>query len=241
LPVGSDYMDQQQYTRFVGEKFHEDGSVRAFPGNTVISKVMPDMPLYSGLMEAQKQLKAVGFSRKYAFLLPSSFHMTIMEGLCEQVRTPEQWSTKLALHLSMDEVNQFMRDCFARMSPPHMLTMRIVEGTFAQSLVFILEPADAETAQGLKGFREQFSRETGIRFSDHDTYTYHIALAYNLITLTALEDILIQKEQQEIQRALSVANPVIKLGKPRLTYFENMFQFDDMTTDTTPNQAGTQN
>ena len=32
----------QQYTGFVGQKFNEDGSVRRFPGNTVISKITPN-------------------------------------------------------------------------------------------------------------------------------------------------------------------------------------------------------
>ena len=218
---------EQKYTRFVGEKFHEDGSVRAFPGNTVISKITPDMPIYVGLVEAWERLKAVEFAGKYAFLPPTSFHMTVMEGLCEQVRTPEQWSTKLSLHMPLAEVNQFMRDCFSRILLPRTLTMRIVSGVFSQLIVLYLEPADTDTAQALKTFRDQFSRETGIRFPRHDAYTYHISLAYNLIPLAASEEHMIQEEQQEIQHALSIKYPSFQLGRPRLTFFENMSQFED--------------
>jgi hypothetical protein len=42
-------MEKPRYMGCVGQKFNEDGSVREFPGNTVISKITPDMPIYTGL------------------------------------------------------------------------------------------------------------------------------------------------------------------------------------------------
>ncbi len=220
-------IEHQQYTKVIGEKFHKNGSVRTFPGNTVISKIPDDLPIYAGLVEAQKRLKAIDTSGKYAFLPPSSLHMTVMEGLCDQVRIPERWSQKLDLHKAWGDVNQFMFDCFSRMSPPHSLTMRIAGFSFSRWPVLVLEPANPTTAHSLQDFREQFSLETGIRFPNHETYTYHISLAYNLIVLTDDDERLFRKTQQELYHALSATYPIIELAPPRLTYFENMFRFDD--------------
>lgn len=63
-------MDKSKYTRFVGVKFNDDGSVRAFPGNTVISKITVEMPIYTGLVAAQDKLKTLDFAGKYSRSYP---------------------------------------------------------------------------------------------------------------------------------------------------------------------------
>ncbi len=60
-------MEAPQYTKAVGKKFYKDGSVRRFPGNTVISKILPSLPIYAGLVDAQKRLKAADSMGKYVF------------------------------------------------------------------------------------------------------------------------------------------------------------------------------
>lgn len=218
-------MKPPKYTKAVGQKFNRDGSVRRFPGNTVIAKIPPSLPIYAGLVEAQERFRAADSSGKYVFLPPSSFHMTVIEGLCDQVRTPELWSRKLDLALPLADVNEFMLECFARLSRPSSFTMRISQTTFPRWLAIVLEPADTETSQSLQRFREEFSRETGIRFPNHDTYTYHISLAYELLWLTADEERTIHNVQQEVQSTLATRYPTIVLGRPQLTYFEDMFRF----------------
>ncbi len=218
-----------QYTKDVGQKFYKDGSVRRFPGNTVISKLPPSLPIYAGLVDTQERLKAADSMGKYVFLPPSSFHMTVIEGLCDQVRTPEQWSTKLDLQLPLPEVNHFMAECMTRVSPPSSLVMRISPRTIPCWLAVVLEPADTDTAQSLHQFREQFSLETGIRFPNHETYTYHISLAYSLQWLTADEERHMHSVQQEVQRALSARYPKITLQAPQFTYFEDMFRFNNVS------------
>ena len=220
-------MEAPQYTRAVGQKFNKDGSVRRFPGNTVISKITPATPIYVAIVEAQQRLKAANWAGKYAFLPPSSFHMTVIEGLCDHVRRPELWSKELDLEMPFDEVNQFMLERFARLSPLTRIEMRILPIKTSRLLVVGLEPADPECARSLQHFRDEFSLGTGIRFPDHDTYRYHITLAYNLIELTADEEPAVVSAQEDVQSGLASGYPSIALKEPRLTFFENMFHFDD--------------
>jgi hypothetical protein len=142
------------------------------------------------------------------------------------VRTPELWSHKLDLQLPLAEVNQFILECFTRLSRPSSFTMRISKTTIPRWLVIKLEPANSETSQSLQRFREEYSQETGIRFPNHDRYTYHISLAYNLLQLTADEERMIHSVQQEVQSTLAKRYPSIALDEPHLTYFEDMFRFD---------------
>lgn len=221
-------MTEVQYTGAVGQKFNKDGSVREFPGNTVISKITPDMPVYSGLVETQDMLKAIDSGGKYGFLPPSSFHMTVIEGVCDQVRRPENWTSKLPLDAPLAEVTQLVLDRYRKLSPPESLSMRIVRANFSNLLTIRLEPADAPTAKALKDFRDQFASETGIRFANHDTYTFHISLAYRLIQMTPEEERPFQELQEETGPKLQARFPVIELNPPVLTTFDDMFRFDEL-------------
>lgn len=111
-------MTPPKYAEAVGQKLNEDVLVRRFPGNTVIAKIPSSLPICSGIVEAQERLKAADSSGTYVFLPTSCFHMTVMEGLCDQVGTPELWSRKLDLQLPLADVNQFVLECFARTVSP---------------------------------------------------------------------------------------------------------------------------
>jgi len=220
-------MSGTRYTWAVGQKFNEDGSVRRFAGNTCISRITEDMPLYTGLMEVQKRMKALECAGKYGFLPPSSFHMTVIEGVCDQVRKAERWSSKLPLDTPLEEFNQRMLEWFAKLSPPDSFTMRVAGADFSKLQYIALEAASQETTLSLKEFRDAFSEETGIRFPDHDTYRFHMSLAYKLIHLTPEEEEVIKENELEVQQELVEKYPTFKLPSPVLTVFDNMFRFDD--------------
>ncbi|NJN16631.1 MAG: DUF1868 domain-containing protein [Oscillochloris sp.] len=80
-------MDQSiGYTREVGRKFHPDGSARLFPGNTVICFAAASEPLYQAAVGLQDRLRTTSYGHRFALLPPPSFHMTVIELLCDQVR-----------------------------------------------------------------------------------------------------------------------------------------------------------
>lgn len=221
-------MEKPQYTRHVGQKFNEDGSVRAFPGNTCISKIVPEMPIYTGLVQLQERLKELDVDGKYGFLPPSSFHMTVIEGVCDQFRRPENWSSKLPPDMPLADVTEFVLERYKKLTPPASMRMQVARTYFQGLLLVILKPADTETAQALKSFRDQFAAETGIRFKNHDDYTFHISLAYRLIEMTPEEEQPFVDLQEEAARKLQAAYPTFELRKPSLTTFQSMFQFDDI-------------
>jgi hypothetical protein len=84
----------------------------------VIATIGPSLPIYSGLAEAQERLTAADSSGNCAFPPPSGFHMTVREGLCDQVRTPEFWLCQADLQLPLVDLNQFVVECFAETVSP---------------------------------------------------------------------------------------------------------------------------
>lgn len=219
-------MARVQFTGAVGQKFNEDGSVRYFPGNTCISKISPDMPVYAGLVEVQGKLKALDTENKYGFLPPSSFHMTVIEGVCDQVRKPANWSSELPLDMPLPEVTEFVLERYRKLTPPEGIRMRIMRANFANLHTIRLEPADSATAQALREFRDQFATATGIRFPNHDNYAFHISLAYRLIEMTQEEERPFKELQDEMGPELRARYPVLEMRPPVLTRFDSMFRFD---------------
>ena len=218
-------MPATRYTHSVGSKFHEDGSVRAFPGNTIICAVDPlrQAGVYREVLWAQNVLRAMTCSDKFAFLPPESFHMTVMELLCDQVRTPSNWSDQLSLTASLDESDRFFMDTVADVPAPTAIRMRFSH--MRKPGLITLEPADPKTAAALANYRDTIAQVTGVRFPNHDSYGYHISLVYNLIELDELDQTAVALAFEQINARFNKTFGNFEPDAPELVFFDNMFQF----------------
>src|SRR5262245_53622902 len=87
-----------------GGKFNPDGSVRRFPGNTIIFHLSTDSPLQVLLRALYNKLdNAADLRHLYTLLPPDSWHMTIFEGVCDEVRRPGYWPSDLPMNASLEE------------------------------------------------------------------------------------------------------------------------------------------
>ena len=152
-----------QPTTAIGQKFHADRTVRAFPGNTIICFMEPESHSYQQVEWLQTEMKKLPFAHKFGFLPPSSFHMTVMELLCDQVRVAERWSADLSLDAPLTEMDAFFMARVPPIAPPAALRMRFREIS-QWSLALYLEPADEETAVSLQTYRNAVSEKTAVRF-----------------------------------------------------------------------------
>jgi hypothetical protein len=216
------------YTRHVGTKFNSDGSPRYFPGNTVISRIEPDTPLFMALTQAQNEFKKLACSKKYAFLPSSSFHMTVIEGLCDQVRQPEHWSKEIPLDAPISKTNEFMANRFSRLSFSDSIKMNIFNGGAPDVLMLRLASVNAESENSIRRYRDTFSDIMGIRSPGHDDYQFHISLGYNIIELDETERSLIQNTYSLILNTITNSIAPFFISAPQLTYFEGMCEFNNI-------------
>ena len=70
-------MSEEKYTVHVGNKFHPDGSVRRFPGNTIISFVGAEEheAVYELGLLVQQIISEQPYKHIFAFLPPSSLSL----------------------------------------------------------------------------------------------------------------------------------------------------------------------
>lgn len=218
-------MSSPQYTRHVGEKFYPDGSARTFPGNTIICFVEPERhaSIFDACVWAQEQLRGMSCEHKFGFLPPDSFHMTVIELVCDQVRLPQKWSRYLSLEISLKESDRFFLANVARVPAPTGFRMRY-KLTHEPATIQV-EAADAETEESLRQYRKQIAEATGVWHPNHNRYTFHISLAYLLIKLTPEEEAEYQATLAKINARLEKTFGIFETSSPQLTFFDDMFKF----------------
>jgi hypothetical protein len=214
----------------VGTKFFPDGRVRPFAGNSIVCPLSPSSPLYSHLARLQQRCRAASFGPCFAILPPESFHMTLIDLLCDQVRQPEHWSSKLSLECPLDEADRRLVELIGSVSFPRGPAMTVLGlGPLRADLTLHvhLEPADAETGDCLAAFREEVSRRTGIRHPSHDSYFFHISLAYPIRELSGAEGESCARFLTSESATLRETHAEVHLEVPHLAFFDDMHAFPE--------------
>ncbi|PSW11382.1 DUF1868 domain-containing protein [Photobacterium sanctipauli] len=216
-----------KYAPSVGVKFHEDGSVRHFPGNTFICHVNPTLDLINELAWAQDQLKAMACGHKFAYLPISSMHMTVFEGVCDQVRLAEKWTSKLPLDAPIDQTTDFFASAIGSLGPHAGFEMVFdyVYNCPIGGTAIRIKPANEASAQALANSRNQLRDATGIEMPDFDSYHFHITLSYRVIELEEHEKEEVKATADAIAERLSTTFGLLKHGPVEFCTFDNMFKF----------------
>ncbi len=215
----------ETYSKHVGEKFNEDGSVKRYSGNTIICFLAEEQPAYQASLWAQEQLKALNFAHKYAFLPPSSFHMTVMGLVLEEQRSAEYWSDYLDLTTPLSETDAFFTTQLAKLEPPKEIAMRYHNNHVNLHPSLRLEPKDKVSNKLLGDYRNHVSELTGVHEPNHDSYAFHISICYPIIDLTIAEQSYLQEVLNDMHEHLKSTLEPFSLSSPELCFFDDMFAF----------------
>jgi len=206
----------------VGTKFWPNGDVRFFPGNTIISMIDPASNEAHRLHNAIELIQdALG--TEYTLLPPDSWHMTVFELLCDQVRDNPRWSRHLSTAMPLESTDRFFIEAASEIEAPTVLRMQYRCIKLWDGLSVSLDVADPDTSHALHAYRERLSEVTGVRFPDYDTYQFHITLGYEIRKAS-------HDRQREISKALALAETAIgtddfMLPAPELRFFNDMTAF----------------
>ena len=213
-------------------KFSRDGAARLFRGNTIISFVAEGSPEALLLTRAVDRIRP-SIAGDLVLLPASSWHMTVFELLCDDIRDVDRWSSKLALDAPLELTDEFFARHVPTVDAPSELDMTcqgvsINETTLGVQLV----PTDSATADSLRRYRTELSEVTGIRAPDHDGYGFHVTLAYTLRPPTP-------DGHRDLDAAIAAATAELegkrfRLPPPVLTYFDDMTRFVE---DVRPDQS----
>lgn len=225
----ADQSDRAAWPPSVGYKFHANGEVRYFPGNTIICPLTRAEPgLCAAVSLAQDRLKAAAFAAAYSFLPPDSFHMTMFEGVLEEKRRPELWPADLPLDAPLDEVTAHFATKLRTLPFERTFWMRCRGLSLSASggLQIDLVPADAASEQTLSLSRDRLADLLQYRAPNHASYGFHISLAYLVKWLADEQLELLRAALAAGSAALARSIDTVTLGPAYLTRFDTMYRFE---------------
>ncbi len=213
------------YGSQIGNKFHKDGTAAAYPGNTVIADVCPGNPAYDIMAACLRLLKEAKLDDLFIALPEDSYHMTVIRGVNDKVRTAGYWPAALDMACSMEAADEYMAKAVASVRNPGAIRMRFDCVKITQEdFRVLLSPADMEQENVLRAYRDNVADAVGLRLPGHEAYTFHMTLAYTW----RLAD---EEQQRKLDVLTARMNELLAeqaqvlVDPPHFAYYKDMLSF----------------
>ena len=214
----------------VGRKFNADGSPFRFPGNTIISHIPLATPLSDALTSVRDTLAAGSYAHCLALLPPSSYHMTVFEGVTDSSRRAGIWPAGLPFDAPLEASHRYLERQLEGFELDCALPLRMRLDEFSlrrdPGATIRLLPLDEQENRKLRRLRDRLSAQLRLRAPDHEQYGFHISLAYLVDWMTPEQQREYIAVQSECFSMLQKRVPLIELGAPEFCVFYDMFAFD---------------
>ena len=214
-----------EYGATIGKKFYEDGSVRRYPGNTVVADILPGCKAYDVMVQLRQWVAEAGLTDHLILMPEDSFHMTLLRGVNDQVRHAPYWPEALPVDAPMTQVDDYITAAIEKAGLPGPVRMKFDSVGISKTCMLVrLKPADGEQDRILRQFRDRGAENIGMFLPGHDKYTFHITLAYVRIVP---EGKTAEKLEQLKQRmdAFVASQPEFYTAQPYMAYYDDMLRF----------------
>ena len=174
------WQDDICFGQSVGKKFNSDGSARVFKGNTMICLLDHDTEVFRRVV-AERDLISSAFPVDVFSPLPDeSLHMTAIEGVCNDVREKDYWTSLLTTDTPLVEVDDLFEDLWKKVPPFPSVKMRFDNLWISSGICIGLYPDSYSDDVLIRDWRDAVSSVMGLRFPGHDRYRFHISLGYGI-------------------------------------------------------------
>lgn len=208
-------------------KFLPDGGPAHWPGNTILCHIDKNSATFLALLDIHVALMRSGLQTRIAPLPPASYHMTVFEGISYPARhqyfpsdLPADASEAACNAAFLDKLRRFDLDTTL---PIRMRPLPLAQQTNLSSI--LLEPADDAEQRKLRHLRDRLAETLNFRTARHDDYRFHITLNYIYAPLDAEARQRLTALRQRLLAGFIARSPLIELGAPEFTYFDDMLEF----------------
>jgi len=204
-------------------KFDKKGRVLNFPGCSIICKIPIKSGLFNEIKLLQSKYKYLNPQKAYVYLPESSFHMTLFD--CCNVNTfnTKYWPKKIEKDENYKNVANQIYQKIKNLDFPKEFNLKLKKLFGGYSI--ILEGNTKKDEKILRDYRNILSDLLGIRFANHETYSFHITFAYILRKLTDDEVKKLIKINFRLLGEFFEKNPSISVVHPELCIFNDMLEF----------------
>ncbi|KIN03387.1 hypothetical protein OIDMADRAFT_51352 [Oidiodendron maius Zn] len=219
-----------RYPIGIPAKFSPEGAVQRYPGNTTICHLPVDSPLLPGLRAIHASVSSHPVLAKRVHLLPpESWHMTVLDCVRENECEPGMWppgKEKQPLAESTEEFAQKLRELGLELkreglAPPYRMRIRGFDAAVV-GIGLEIEGATAEEEKRMRRLRDRLADAIGFRAPNHETYVFHLSMAYLLRHVDGEERVELNKI---FAQHLSAVRREFELGAVEFCTFQNMHAF----------------
>ncbi|KAL4874989.1 RNA ligase/cyclic nucleotide phosphodiesterase [Aspergillus karnatakaensis] len=216
-------------------KFSADGTVQRYPGNTTVCHIPADSPLQPLLHTTYNALNThPRLSKIIAILPPSSWHMTVVNGVREQECEPGMWPPGLEKKPLAEATEEFA--VAARraglqleeqgLAPPYRMRVRRFNPEVVAGIGLEVEGATAEEEKRMRRLRDVLADAMGFRAPNHEVYDFHVSIAYFLRHVEGGDLVEVRRLYRELLEGVEMEGGLeFELGLVEFNTFENMFGF----------------
>jgi hypothetical protein len=209
----------------LGQRYNRHGNFLREPGNTVVCRLIEESETENALVEARTRYSSMPEAGHLAFTPVSSLHMTLFQGIIEYRRRLPYWPVDVALDTSIDEMTAIFLDRLKLFSGGPAFDVRVTD---ALPTGLVVEGASEGDRRALKEWRDAFANIFGYRHPDHESYEFHITLAYVIEKFADSSLPAWQQMLRDIAREINDQVGVLELRPPAFCAFNDMNHFEEL-------------
>lgn len=205
-------------------KFDQDGNVKPYYGNTIISFIKDETSeVYRNTYTIQKALKESGFADCLAFLPPSSYHMTVLQ-MCRYIdKGTDLWPKYIDENTPYSKIDPILKARVEQTPFPEKIVMKLEE---CNETKILARPYDERSERLIREYRNKVMADTGIYHPGYETYRFHVSYAYHVREFTDAQ----RKEKEELcarmTRELLKDSEPFELTPAKFCIFNDMLAFE---------------
>lgn len=209
----------------LGTRYTRDGAFLPEPGNTVVCHLVEGSETQRALVDARARYQAMPDCASLAFTPVESYHMTLFQGILEGRRNYPYWPKDLAGDTPIPVMTERFLERLKGFAggPAFKVAVQSVRPTG-----LIVEGVTAADRHAMASWRNEFAEVLGYQHPDHDSYEFHITMAYMIdwlddAAVPAWQDMLDAVQADIVRRA-----PVLELRAPAFCSFADMNWFEEL-------------
>jgi len=209
----------------LGRRYNGAGVFQPEPGNTVVCHLVKGSESEASVIAVRDRMLAMPDAGQLAFTPVSSLHMTLFQGIIEYRRRPFYWPDDVSLDASIDDMTQLYVDRLQDFEGCGPFNVEVIDVTPAGLTVAGASEYDERI---MRAWRDELAVPFGYRHPDHDTYVFHITLAY---PIARFPDERLGAWQELLDDCLAFIrreSPVIALNPPAFCSFADMNHFEEL-------------
>lgn len=207
---------------YIGRRYDADGCFLPEAGVTVVCQLLPGSASEAALRGLRGAMVASRWGDHMTFTAVESWHMTVFDCVIETARTPDRWAVDLPLDADLETITATLSARLRGFAPPPPFRMAVSSVT---PLGLSLTGATPEDEAIARAWREGLSRALGIRHPRHDSYGFHLTMAYVRRWIPAAELPALAHAMAAHSDALRARLPVLDLARPAFCRFADMNAF----------------